>query len=271
MNRGQGQGPADLVAWRRLTPSNLPRVLRPAAEPDKILVDLRAAEFVVPAGVVAVGALVEKARWGGEEVEFRGPRSLPASRYLARIGLASFLEERDVAHDLVAVRRHDTADKLQELQLFHDEPGCDGLLDKIARNLPRSGQEISAVKALQELTSNVLEHSGSGGGLLCMQVYQGRPSFAVADAGIGVRASLSNRYGCMDDLAAVGLALRPGVSACGGTVRGRGLSDLVRVVGSAGQSLHVLSGEATVAATCDAVHLRGLAGPFPGVLVAATL
>jgi len=72
---------------------------------------------------------------------------------------------------------------------------------------------------ISELVRNVIEHASSPtGALLCAQYYKRsrRLALGVADTGIGIRASLARNYPTENDLQAVLLALRPGVT---GTAR----------------------------------------------------
>jgi hypothetical protein len=128
---------------------------------------------------------------------------------------------------------------------------------------------------MAEICQNVVDHSG-GPGLALAQCYLragGAPEIrlAVADAGIGVRASLAPCYadstpGAWDDRTAVRLAFRSGVTGSGDPDRGLGLTavaDMVRVWGGA---LRLRSGTAA----CDVGVRPGVIGglaDFPGTQV----
>jgi len=133
--------------------------------------------------------------------------------------------------------------------------------------------------AMAEVCQNVVDHSG-GPGLALAQCYLrtgGGPEIrlAVADIGIGVRASLAPRYadrlpGSWDDRAAVRLAFRRGVTGSGDPDRGLGLAAVADMVRAWGGTLRLRSGTAA----CEVgAHpgVRGGLASFPGTQVAITL
>jgi len=133
--------------------------------------------------------------------------------------------------------------------------------------------------ALAELCQNVVDHSG-GPGLALAQCYLrsgGGPEIriAVADVGIGVRASLAPRYadripGSWDDRAAVRLAFRRGVTGSGDPDRGLGLAAVADMVRAWGGTLRLRSGTAACEVGARPGERGGLAA-FPGTQVAITL
>lgn len=88
-----------------------------------------------------------------------------------------------------------------------------------------SPDEADPIKyVVSELVRNVLEHSGSPvGALVCAQYFADsqRLAIGVADAGMGIRKSMSRHHNLASDLDAITLAMRPGVtgttSRLGGT------------------------------------------------------
>ncbi len=133
--------------------------------------------------------------------------------------------------------------------------------------------------AMAEVCQNVVDHSG-GPGLALAQCYLragGGPEIrlAVADIGIGVRASLAPRYadrlpGSWDDRAAVRLAFRRGVTGSGDPDRGLGLAAVADMVRAWGGTLRLRSGTAACEVGARPGERGGLA-PFPGTQVAITL
>lgn len=69
--------------------------------------------------------------------------------------------------------------------------------------------------SIRELVRNVLEHSGAHTYTFAAQYWPGRnlAQVVVADAGIGLSASLRSRYEIADDAEAVSLAVKPGISS----------------------------------------------------------
>jgi hypothetical protein len=133
--------------------------------------------------------------------------------------------------------------------------------------------------AMAEVCQNVVDHSG-GSGLALAQCYLragGGPEIrlAVADVGIGVRASLAPRYadrlpGSWDDRTAVRLALRRGVTGSGDPDRGLGLAAVTDMVRAWGGTLRLRSGTAACDVGAHPAELTELAA-FPGTQVAITL
>jgi hypothetical protein len=129
--------------------------------------------------------------------------------------------------------------------------------------------------AMAEVCQNVVDHSG-GPGLALAQCYLragGAPEIrlAVADIGIGVRASLAPRYadstpGAWDDLTAVRLAFRHGVTGSGDPDRGLGLAAVAELVRAWGGKLRLRSGTAACDVGAHPKVRSGLAA-FPGTQV----
>lgn len=129
--------------------------------------------------------------------------------------------------------------------------------------------------AMAEVCQNVVDHSG-GPGLALAQCYLragGGPEIrlAVADVGIGVRASLAPRYadrlpGSWDDRSAVRLAFRRGVTGSGDPDRGLGLAAVADMVRAWGGTLRLRSGTAACEVGAHPGERVGLT-PFPGTQV----
>ena len=129
--------------------------------------------------------------------------------------------------------------------------------------------------ALAEVCQNVVDHSG-GPGLALAQCYlrSGRGPeirIAVADVGIGVRASLAPRYadrlpGAWDDRAAVRLAFRRGVTGSGDPDRGLGLAAVADLVRAWGGTMRLRSGTAACKVGAHPEERSRLAA-FPGTQV----
>ena len=133
--------------------------------------------------------------------------------------------------------------------------------------------------AMAEVCQNVVDHSG-GPGLALAQCYLRAGSgpeirLAVADVGIGVRASLAPRYadrlpGSWDDRTAVRLAFRRGVTGSGDPDRGLGLAAVADMVRAWGGTLRLRSGTAACEVGSHPRDRGGLAA-FPGTQVAIRL
>ena len=129
--------------------------------------------------------------------------------------------------------------------------------------------------AMAEVCQNVVDHSG-GPGLALAQCYLRAGGgqeirLAVADVGIGVRASLTPRYadrlpGSWNDRAAVRLAFRRGVTGSGDPDRGLGLAAVADMVRAWGGTLRLRSGTAACEIGAHPGE-RGNLASFPGTQV----
>ncbi|HWR97577.1 MAG TPA: ATP-binding protein [Candidatus Methanoperedens sp.] len=133
--------------------------------------------------------------------------------------------------------------------------------------------------AMAEICQNAVDHSGSPGVALaqCYLHAGGGPEIrlAVADVGIGVRASLAPRYaarfpGAWSDRAAIGLAFESGVTGSGDPDRGLGLAAVTDLVHAWGGTLRLRSGTAARVVGAHPSERAGLPH-FPGTQVTIRL
>jgi anti-sigma regulatory factor (Ser/Thr protein kinase) len=159
--------------------------------------------------MIASRALATRERGGRVEVE--GLAANSSTRYLERMGLFTLMGIESgipvVAHEasgrFVPLRQVNTNDELNEFVV------------DIVPLLHGSATESAAVKyVLFELVRNVLEHARSrSGAIVSAQVTRsGRLLIGVADAGRGIRASLSESHPAASDADAIKLAFRPGIT-----------------------------------------------------------
>ena len=149
------------------------------------------------------------ANGGSHYGRVRQIRSLP---YLIRMGLFDHVH-LDAGQEIVA---HEEAGRFIPLQRIRNG---EELTDFIINMIPLLHAEPSRVEPIRyvisELVRNVLEHANSqGGAFVCAQYYSksGRLSLGVADAGIGVQASMSRHHSVRSAWDAIVLALRPGIT-----------------------------------------------------------
>lgn len=178
---------------------------------------------VHPMVLAAIGAAGVHARQVGAPVTLGSCPSTSSVRYLERMGLFKILgvdsgvdvSGREEAGRFVPLRVITNGEELSDfvvdlVPLFHTEP--------------RQAEPIQYV--ISELVRNTLEHSGSHpAAVVAAQVFPntGTVAIGVADAGRGIRQALASVYPTRDDLAAIELALRPGVT--GTTARVGGTAD----------------------------------------------
>ncbi len=262
-----------------------------AVEGEMAVLDLRGVEFVEPAGLCGLAALLE----------FLIPRSRLVGLKFSGQDVAAYLERMDFFRifghrietnvDVAALeeRRRGNPGTLQELISFHSEEEIPGIINRISEILTNKGYELSERAAicatLSEICANAVEHGRSPfGAYAAVQAYQhivsgGRGQgeevlVAIADGGAGVRETLSRNPEYADhtdsDNDALRHALKMGVSGTGELGRGGGLEVVGQIAARAGGSLSLRSGSGRVTFYGDRTNSRNVP-QFPGTFVRVSL
>jgi hypothetical protein len=258
---------------------------------EPVVLDLRTVEFVEPAGLCGLAALLEYLIPRCEEVNLAlAGRDVPA--YLERMNFFRLFGGRvrtnvDVA-SLEERRRHNPG-TLQELVNFHTEPEIPGIIERISEILENQGyrlrERVAICSVLSEVCANAAEHGASSfGAYAAVQAYHHIVSgprrrgeevlVAIADGGVGVRETLSRnpKYAehTTTDNDALRLALEMGVSGTGEIGRGGGLALVARIAADSGGSLSLRSGTGRVTVYEDRKNSRNVP-QFPGTFVRVSL
>jgi hypothetical protein len=255
-------------AGGRLNAGQLHLSLRASRDPAVLRLDLRAAAWVEPIGLVMLAALAERQAAEGERVSLRGPASPNIARYLARMRLGTVLDALGQEHDLPPVREWDTGE-LVELRRFSGEDEPDELGKMV---FAKTSADLRVARALHqsiaELGTNVPEHAGVRHGYVAAQTtYNGTVvQFAVGDAGVGVAAGFASKPTDAQALQDVltGVSRRPERG------RGRGLAKTQKLVIGLGGSLHMLSGTAHRTHAGHGRTYGGATSLYPGTLLQGT-
>ncbi len=257
-----------------------------------VVLDLRPVEFVEPAGLCGLAALLEllisRSRLVG--VRLSG-HNVPA--YLERMNFFRLFGHRIETNVDVAVleeRRRGNPGTLQELINFHSEEEIPDIINRISEILTNKDyrlRERAAICAtLSEICANAVEHGRSPfGAYAAVQAYQhivsgGRERrgeevlVAIADGGVGVRETLSRNPKYAEfigtDNDALRHALQMGVSGTGEIGRGGGLAVVGQISARAGGSLSLRSGSGRVTHYGDRTNSRNVPW-FPGTFVRVSL
>jgi signal transduction histidine kinase len=220
------------------------------------------------------------------------PRAPAVRSWLARCGATQLLEELFVvagAPDDGTARRDGARDPvLLEASFVREGADIHRAVARIKARadlllVSRLGYSALAADrftvAMAEICQNAVDHSGSAGVALaqCYLRAGGGPEIrlAVADVGVGVRASLGPRYaagfpGAWDDRAAVALAFESGVTGSGDPDRGLGLAAVADLVRAWGGALRLRSGTAARVVGARPSERAGLPH-FPGTQVSIRL
>jgi signal transduction histidine kinase len=256
-----------------------------------VVLDLRAVEFVEPAGLCGLAALVEFLIPRSEEVGIAlAGRDVPA--YLERMNFFRLFGDRvrtnvDVA-SLEERRRHNPG-TLQELINFHTEQEIPGIIERISEILENQGyrlrERVAICSVLSEICANAAEHGASSfGAYAAVQAYHHIVSgprrrgeevlIAIADGGPGVRETLSRNPALADftttDNDALRHALEMGVSGTGEIGRGGGLALVAGIAARSSGSLSLRSGTGRVTVYENRKNSRNVP-EFPGTFVRVSL
>ncbi len=267
-------------------------------EGEMVVLDLRAVEFVEPAGLCGLAALLE----------FLTPRASIVGVRLAGYNVPAYLERmnffRIFGHrietnvDVAALeeRRRGNPGTLQELVNFHSEEEIPGIINRISEILEnkeyRLRERAAICATLSEVCANAVEHGASSfGAYAAVQAYQhivsGRHGstkgerrrgeevlVAIADGGVGVRETLSRNPEYAEltktDNDALRHSLKMGVSGTGEIGRGGGLAVVGQISARAGGSLSLRSGSGRITFYGDRTNSRNVP-PFPGTFVRVSL
>lgn len=252
------------------------------------VLNLANVRFGTPSGLVGLLLAAETARRYHDSVvinlkddEFR--RYLSRSRFIEFASptcrLVPGLSEREgirFAHrygrskDLIELTRLEVAEDLRGL--------IERTIDTLTEGLGYSRrQAFRVVTMVSEAGMNLIEHAGIHG-YAALQSYSppsGRfVELAIGDAGRGIRDRLRENVSFTatpSDIAAIKLAVRPGVSTFGPS-RGIGLAGLVTATRAHGGSLQVRSGTGRVRIRAGRPQLLPFEGArFPGTQITITL
>lgn len=222
--------------------------LRPHVEPGVRHVDLVDLRWVPPSIMVATAALAHRAQLEGVAFRLRGPVGREPGHYAARMRLGRVLTELGAVHDLPAAREHDRQEDLIEVVALDSSGAVERLARMVYRKVLPRGRELATAlhRSVGEVGQNVMDHSGTVG-YLAAQTLPRRHELliAIADAGVGMRATLARR-GAGSDEAAIALATQERVSRYDEPDRGRGLPSALRLIGGQAGSLYIASGTAAI-------------------------
>ena len=265
----------------------------PRVDGEMVVLDLRPVEFVEPAGLCGLAALLEflTARASVVGVRLAG-YNVPA--YLERMNFFRIFRHRiETNADVAALeeRRRGNPGTLQELVNFHSEEEIPGIINRISQILEnkeyRLRERAAICATLSEICANAVEHGASSfGAYAAVQAYQhivsgGRGErrgeevlIAIADGGVVVRETLSRnpKYAQFTetDNDALRHALKMGVSGTGEIGRGGGLAVVGQISTRAGGSLSLRSGSGRITFYGDRTNSRNVPS-FPGAFVRVSL
>jgi hypothetical protein len=236
------------------------------------VLDLTARSWVEPAQLAAA-TLAHAHAAADLPLRVLSPRGADPHHYAGRMHLGRVLDGLGVEHDLpTGVLEHDRQADLLEVRPVRSEDDARALAALVATKVRPDSAPASDVlfSCVAEMALNVADHAGAVGYVAAQTLPQvGAIKFAVADAGRGLRATLSVRGAGSDD-EAVRMALS-GLSRLDAPGRGTGLPTTLRELTALEGSMFLLSGEAAVTASGSGRVRAPVEAPFPGTLVQGVL
>ena len=271
----------DLLGYQ--VPNNDPR--RDDFDWDSVRIDLSRCMFVRPAGVLWCTIYSLLVAEMGIPCEVVVPHDIGVTSYLNRVGMFETLQNAGIEVDNLGMPAPQQGRLMLPLTRLTTMSQVEDLGEAIVENLINSNISSANVyehvnMVFAELANNAVEHADSpidAYGYVQYYAFEGHPRFvcAIADGGIGIRASLlknPDHAGKMqNDWQAIEYALVENISVHGNT-RGLGLSHIVELVLPPNRELNISSGLAFV-------HRDGRAGIlaprsanlFPGTLASVNI
>ncbi len=140
------------------------------------------------------------------------PEAHRALAYLIRMGLFEFLG----INPEKTIQPHEAAGRFIPLTQIRTSDQLSAAITNLVPLLHAEPQEQDSIRyVFSELARNALEHSGSPvGAFLCAQYYKqtNRISIGIADAGVGIRRSITKSHQARTARDAIALALQPGIT-----------------------------------------------------------
>jgi len=252
-------------------------VMTLAADEEGQVLDLRDVRFVDPYGLLLLDLLIRDRAECGAPLQVAWPVHAPVVGWMRAMGRYDRIDR--TAQLARRLPRVSTA--LQPIASIADEAAITRLVDgfdaRLAERYPLDeSPRRTLVRIMIELFQNIPQHSNATGdavdphGIAAMQDYRDGLVLAIADKGVGFRASLSLRGdGPIEtDSAAIDAAVLRGLSRFTDPGRGEELMRIVRMVRSWDGTIAVRSGGALFHHDpAQGGDLYDVA-PFPGVQIA---
>jgi len=232
--------------------------------------DLRGVRWMGPLMLVGVAALAQGVHRRGQWLHLLDVDD-EAKTYAARMGLGVIIERYDGRHCLPRRTRSGSSQTLLELsQVTRSEDAREWAQLVRARAVGRAGAAAadSLFTGLAEIGENIVLHSQTEG-FVAAQTYAatGEIRFAVADTGVGLRATLSAR-GARSHIGALRLAL-VGTSRFRDGAHGYGMPTTRDLIERVGGRMLLASGAYAVAIQGGTATYRRTG--FPGTIFEGSL
>lgn len=174
-----------------------------AASNDEITIDLQAAAFIDPYGAACLCLVARHLAERQQHLTLVLPSSRRAQATIVQTGLSAVLRQWAELRNMPGHEQRDEHHGTLPLSLIRSRSDVQTVLTYLVSLTQQRlgfdpGDVLDASKVVSELCYNVVDHSQADG-LAVAQIYRDRQgrryvSLAVADPGVGIRASLAGRY-----------------------------------------------------------------------------
>ncbi len=231
---------------------------------ESIVFNLEETSFIDPFGLTVIaGTIMQIIHKQTKGLSYTPPKDVRLLKYLSQIGFNSLFQFNDVT------LRRETSVELKQLNalqpLFVDD-----LILLIDRQMTLSIAVKDSLKmSLLEVLTNVFDHSQSEEGcFVCAQYYPNLKliRLCITDFGVGILATLKDKYKAKNDVEAITLSVKEGVTSRSMNA-GLGLAHIRNFLKVNEGRLTILSGSGMVTFYSHEVYSKVLNKPFKGTAV----
>jgi anti-sigma regulatory factor (Ser/Thr protein kinase) len=232
------------------------------------------AAFAPP--MLAICAQIMRLKASRIDVRLIEPKDPKLARLFRNANWAHFLEPRK--NDPSEFKGHTQVPAMQFTNAEEQQRAVNRIVNAILGAVPDlQRKELAALEwSINEITDNVLVHSQSNiGGLVQVSTFQKtrkRVEYIVADAGVGIPATLRDANPALSDAELLEQAIKEGVTRDKSVGQGNGLFGSYQICSLSNGFFQVESGRAKLLFTDrDGLQIRAEKIPYDGTLVAAQI
>lgn len=227
-----------------------------------LALDFSQVTFIDPFAITFVSGMIHLFHKHKRTVFYKPPINLKVKKYLSQIGFDSHFQ-------LGKQIKGTTSIELMQLTSLN-YTYIENLINLIDTNMNLSrGVKDSLKMSIQELLTNVFDHSQSKiGCFACAQYYPNKQliRLCITDFGVGILATLKNKYNLNTHLDAIALSVEEGIT-CRKNSAGFGLSLIKKFIEINSGNLSILSGNGKINFSKDRINKNEFKKSFKGTIV----
>ena len=239
---------------------------------DDLILDFSSCHAASPGCMLPICASATQLRNKHHSTELKLPSADKMRRLFVNANWAHLISPRDYDPALKVIGGQVPA---TQFQTAHDQQDTvNKLIETLLGNVSGlTRKQFQAIEwTLNEITDNVLNHAESSvGGFVQLSMLERTNrliELVVADAGIGIPNSLRTTRPHLDDLEAVEMAIREGVTRDKRVGQGNGLFGTFQICEKSKGQLRIDSGRGTLSFSGQSgFHMRNEAVPFEGTVI----